>query len=106
MMTNFSSGSTNKTVVFRRQSLYKKGRDINVTYQIRLVQVQRADQRNQNGSYRNRRENENMVNNPNGKLTNGSLNGHRVLLGMNNDYTRLNPLNVRLSVSANSDPSV
>ncbi|KAH3869932.1 prolactin-releasing peptide receptor-like [Dreissena polymorpha] len=106
MMPRYSSGSTNESVVFRRQSLYKKGININGTYQIRSVQVQRADQRNQYGAYRNRREYENMVNNPNGKLTNGSLNGHRVLLAIDNDYTRLKPLNVRLSVSANSDPSI
>lgn len=93
MLPRHSSGSTYETVVFRRQSLYKQGAKINGTYQTRTVHSQRLNKKYLNGN-RSRQDYENMGEfdkDRNRKLTNGC--GQRVIIAMERDYIKLEPVN-------------
>ncbi|XP_060583527.1 substance-K receptor-like isoform X4 [Ruditapes philippinarum] len=102
MLPRHSSGSTYETVVFRRQSLYKQSAKINGTFQTRTVHSQRGAKPYLNGN-RSRLDYENLgeLSKERRKLTNGC--GQRVILAMDRDYIKLEPVNRSSSIALMSE---
>lgn len=93
MLPRHSSGSTYETVVFRRQSLYKQGAKINGTYHTRTVHSPKVNKPYLNGN-RTRSDYEN-ISDINKERTRRFKNGcgQRMIIAMDRDYIKLEPVN-------------
>lgn len=105
MLPRHSSGSTYETVVFRRQSLYKQGAKINGVYQTRTVHSPKTNKPYLNGN-RSKAEYENISDTSKDKtrrFTNGC--GQRMLIAVDRDYIKLEPVTRSPSIALMSEPS-